>query len=160
MTFVVFLSTSRQMQEEYLELSHDRFLPHPFQLIIHLSAFYSTLYSLIYWKGVLQWTTKETKLVCSSCKRSKQCDCFLDWIDSDRGNKKCLKVTEFAEIFLRLRSRGSSVSIVSGYGLDDRVIRFRSSAAAEVFPLASVSRPTLVTYIVVSSLVAHVPFNA
>jgi hypothetical protein len=38
----------------------------------------------------------------------------------------------------------SSVSIVSGYGLDDRAIGFRSQAEAKDFlPLASVSRPAL-----------------
>jgi len=29
-----------------LKLGHDRFLPHPFQFIIHLSSFHLTLYSL------------------------------------------------------------------------------------------------------------------
>jgi hypothetical protein len=38
----------------------------------------------------------------------------------------------------------SSVSIVSSYGLDDRVIEVRSLAEAKgFFPLASVSRPAL-----------------
>jgi hypothetical protein len=41
------------------------------------------------------------------------------------------------------RSRGSSVSIVPGYGLDDRAIEVRSPAGARIFPLASVSRPAL-----------------
>jgi hypothetical protein len=41
------------------------------------------------------------------------------------------------------RSRGSSVSIVSGYGLDDRAIGVPSPAGAKVFPLTSVSRPAL-----------------
>jgi hypothetical protein len=36
-------------------------------------------------------------------------------------------------------SRGSSVSIECGYGLDDRVIEIRK----RIFPLASVSRPAL-----------------
>jgi hypothetical protein len=41
-------------------------------------------------------------------------------------------------------NRGSSVSIVSDYGLDDRAIEFRSPAEAKrIFPLASVSRPAL-----------------
>jgi hypothetical protein len=40
-------------------------------------------------------------------------------------------------------SRGSSVSIVSGYGLDDRAIEVRSPAGARIFPIASVSRPAL-----------------
>jgi len=38
---------------------------------------------------------------------------------------------------------GSSVSIVSDYGLDDRAIGVRSPAGAKDFPLASVSRPAL-----------------
>jgi hypothetical protein len=37
----------------------------------------------------------------------------------------------------------SSGSIVSDYGLDDRAIGVRSPAGAEIFPLASVSRPAL-----------------
>jgi hypothetical protein len=43
-----------------------------------------------------------------------------------------------------LREPGSSVSIVSGYGLDDRAIEVRSPVVAKrFFPLSSVSRPTL-----------------
>jgi hypothetical protein len=39
---------------------------------------------------------------------------------------------------------GSSVSVVSGYGLDERAIEVRSPAEAKgFFPLASVSRPAL-----------------
>jgi hypothetical protein len=39
---------------------------------------------------------------------------------------------------------GSSVSIVSGYGVDDRAIEVRSPGKGErIFPLASVSRPAL-----------------
>jgi hypothetical protein len=37
-----------------LKIGHDRFLPNPFQFIIHLSSFHSTLYSLSYWKGVVK----------------------------------------------------------------------------------------------------------
>jgi hypothetical protein len=41
-------------------------------------------------------------------------------------------------------SRGSSVTIVSGYGLDDRAIEVRSPTEAKIcFPLASVSRSAL-----------------
>jgi hypothetical protein len=41
-------------------------------------------------------------------------------------------------------SRGSSGSIVSDYGLDDRAIGVRSPAGAQrIFPLSSVSRPAL-----------------
>jgi hypothetical protein len=43
-----------------------------------------------------------------------------------------------------LREPGSSVSIVSGYGLDDRAIEVRFPAEAKgFFPLTSVSRPAL-----------------
>jgi hypothetical protein len=41
------------------------------------------------------------------------------------------------------RSRSSSVSIVSDYGLDDRAIEVRSLAEAKVFFLYLVSRPPL-----------------
>jgi hypothetical protein len=37
-----------QMPEFYHKLGYDRFLAHPFQLIIQLSPFHSTLYSLSY----------------------------------------------------------------------------------------------------------------
>jgi hypothetical protein len=36
-----------------LKLGHDRFLPNPFQFIIYLSPFHSTLYIHIYWKTSL-----------------------------------------------------------------------------------------------------------
>jgi hypothetical protein len=39
------------------------------------------------------------------------------------------------------REPGSSVSTVSGYGLDDRTIEVRSPAEAKDFPVTSVSRP-------------------
>jgi hypothetical protein len=42
-----------------------------------------------------------------------------------------------------MTSRGSSVSIVSDYGLDDRAIGVRSPAEAKDFPLTSISRPAL-----------------
>jgi hypothetical protein len=41
------------------------------------------------------------------------------------------------------RSRGSSVSIVSDYGLDDWAIGVRSPEEQSIFPLTSVSRPAL-----------------
>jgi hypothetical protein len=45
---------------------------------------------------------------------------------------------------MRYWSRGSSVGIVSGYGLDNRAIQMQSPAEAkDFFPLASVSRPAL-----------------
>jgi hypothetical protein len=41
------------------------------------------------------------------------------------------------------RSRVSSGSIVSDYGLDDRAIGVRSRQGQRIFPLSSVSRPAL-----------------
>jgi hypothetical protein len=41
------------------------------------------------------------------------------------------------------RGPGSSVSILSGYDVDDRAIEVRSPAEAKDIPLASVSRPSL-----------------
>jgi hypothetical protein len=38
---------------------------------------------------------------------------------------------------------GSSVSIMSGYGLEDRAIGVRSPAGAKIFSLTSMSRPAL-----------------
>jgi hypothetical protein len=46
---------------------------------------------------------------------------------------------------MAFRSRGSSVCIVSDYGLDDRAIGIRSPAGAKDFSLTSVSRPALRT---------------
>jgi hypothetical protein len=47
-------------------------------------------------------------------------------------------------ITMSLNEPGSSVSIVSSYGLDDRAIEVRSPAEAKgFFPVASVSRPAL-----------------
>jgi len=46
--FVVFLSSSRQIPREYLQLGQDRFLPQPFQFIIHLQLD-STLFRMSYW---------------------------------------------------------------------------------------------------------------
>jgi hypothetical protein len=54
-----------------------------------------------------------------------------------RENKKIKATLNY------FRSRVSSGSIVSDYGLDDRAIGVRSPAAAKDFSLASVSRPAL-----------------
>jgi hypothetical protein len=45
--------------------------------------------------------------------------------------------------YIYRRSRGSSVSIVSDYGLDDRAIRVRSTAEAKDLYSSLVSRPAL-----------------
>jgi len=45
--FVVSLSSSRLIPGLSLKLHHDRFLPNPFQFIIHLSPFYLTLLVLV-----------------------------------------------------------------------------------------------------------------
>jgi hypothetical protein len=42
-----------------------------------------------------------------------------------------------------MRSRGSSGSIVSDYGLDDRAIGVLSPAGQRIFPVTSVSRVVL-----------------
>jgi hypothetical protein len=47
--FVVFLITSRKMPGQYLKIRS----PVPFQFIIHLSLFHSTLCSLSYWKSIV-----------------------------------------------------------------------------------------------------------
>jgi hypothetical protein len=41
---------------EYFKLDYDHFPPHPFQFIIHLPSFHSTLYGLSYWEGVVKHT--------------------------------------------------------------------------------------------------------
>jgi hypothetical protein len=49
----------------------------------------------------------------------------------------------FASTIQVARSRVSSGSIVSDYGLDDRAIGVRSPVGAKIFPLVSASRPAL-----------------
>jgi hypothetical protein len=51
--------------------------------------------------------------------------------------------TSFKTLSSHLRSRVSSGSIVSDYGLDDRAIDVRYPRGQRIFPLASVSRPAL-----------------
>jgi hypothetical protein len=46
-SFVVFLSSSKRIPDSPVKLGHDRFLPNPFQFIVHLSPYYSTLYRLV-----------------------------------------------------------------------------------------------------------------
>jgi hypothetical protein len=55
----------------------------------------------------------------------------------------CQLSHSFADTICRHRSRGSSGSIVSDYGLDDRAIGVRSPAGAEDFSSSLVSRPAL-----------------
>jgi hypothetical protein len=54
-----------------------------------------------------------------------------------------LSLVIYWEMYLYLRSRGSSVSTSSDYKLDDRMIRVRSPAEAKDFPLTSISRLAL-----------------
>jgi hypothetical protein len=51
--------------------------------------------------------------------------------------------SNFEALLYMNRSRGSSGSIVSDYGLDDRAIGVRFPAGQRIFPVASVSRPAL-----------------
>jgi len=50
---MVFLSTPGKCRNNTLKSGHDRFLPNPFQFIIHISPFHSTLYSFSCWKSSL-----------------------------------------------------------------------------------------------------------
>jgi hypothetical protein len=52
-------------------------------------------------------------------------------------------LTEFVMDREHKREPGSSVSVVSGYGLDDRAIHVRLPTEAKIFSLTSVSRPAL-----------------
>jgi hypothetical protein len=49
----------------------------------------------------------------------------------------------FVMSMINLWEPGSSVCIVSGYGLDDRAIGVRSRQVQRIFPVTSVSRPAL-----------------
>jgi hypothetical protein len=58
--------------------------------------------------------------------------------------RKFFLFLDFMLVIISLRSRSSSVSTVSDYGLDDRTIEVRSPAGAKgFFSLVSVSRPSL-----------------
>jgi hypothetical protein len=50
---------------------------------------------------------------------------------------------KFTNWYQNFWSRGSSVRIVSDYGLDDRAIEVRYPAGARISPLTSVSKPAL-----------------
>jgi hypothetical protein len=54
-----------------------------------------------------------------------------------------LNISSFCLPQVKRRSRVSSVSIVSDYGLDNRAIGVRSRQRQRIFPLASVSRLAL-----------------
>jgi hypothetical protein len=51
---IVSSDLSGKCQDSTLKLGHDRLLPNPFQFIIHLSPYRSTLYSPSYWKSVVK----------------------------------------------------------------------------------------------------------
>jgi hypothetical protein len=73
--FVVFLGLSRKMLDSTLKLDQDRFLPYPFQLIIHLSLLHSTLCSLGHQKTTLYklqtegggYTRAQKKIFSTAC---------------------------------------------------------------------------------------------
>jgi hypothetical protein len=57
-------SVSRgEFKDSTLVLGHDRFLPNPFQIIIRLSLFHLTLYSLSYRKCVVKSTSNKQTYV-------------------------------------------------------------------------------------------------
>jgi hypothetical protein len=58
-----------------------------------------------------------------------------DW---DRGFKSCL-----GPACLPSKNRGSSVGVVTGYGLDDRMIEVRFPVGLGIFLFTTPSRPTL-----------------
>jgi hypothetical protein len=94
----------------------------------------STLQStLIFTLSVSRMPT-ETKYKKSTTTDRQQCDLYAQG-DASEANRT---------ITNPIRSRVSSGSIVSDYGLDDRAIGVRSPAGTkDFFPLASVSRPAL-----------------
>jgi hypothetical protein len=61
--------------------------------------------------------------------------CVIKVCDIEVDGKENIRFT--------LARRGSSISIVSDYGLDNRAIEVRSRQRQEIFPLTSVSRPAL-----------------
>jgi hypothetical protein len=66
------------------------------------------------------------------------------WTISPASLKQFTRSRLISVMLCQYSEPGSSVSIVSGYGLDDWAIEVRSSAEAiRFFPVASVSRPAL-----------------
>jgi len=53
--FSLYFSIPPGKREENFNLGHDRFLPYPFQFIIHQSLHHSTLWSLICWLSLSPW---------------------------------------------------------------------------------------------------------
>jgi hypothetical protein len=103
--FVAFLIHLGKCWDNTLKLGHDHFLPHPFQFICHHAFFRHSIFSC-HWKSVIIHTT----------------------------NKICtLHQIVFSYVTTANRSRISSGSIVSDYGLDDRAIGVRSPAGAKDF---------------------------
>jgi hypothetical protein len=49
-SFAILISPYRQLLGSAPRLGYDRFLPNPFQFIIHQLSYYSTLYILKYWQ--------------------------------------------------------------------------------------------------------------
>jgi hypothetical protein len=49
-----------KFRDGYLKLSHDRFLPRPFQFFIHSSPLHSTLYN--FWESVVKQSTNKNKM--------------------------------------------------------------------------------------------------
>jgi hypothetical protein len=52
--FMFFSVLTGKYRDSTPKLGHYRFLPNPFQFIIHLPPFHSTLYSLSHWRSVLK----------------------------------------------------------------------------------------------------------
>jgi hypothetical protein len=69
---------------------------------------------------------------CSSSPTYFPNTCYVSWV-----------YIIYIFILYKPKETGSSVSIVSGYGLDDRAIAVRSRQKQRIFPLTSVSRPAL-----------------
>jgi hypothetical protein len=81
----------------------------------------------------------------SKCGCATQREAFTPSVTPyDWSSHRLCHDVSFIHCVLYKGSWGSSVSIVSGYGLDDRSIELRSPAEAKrIFPLTSVSRPNL-----------------
>jgi hypothetical protein len=73
----------------------------------------------------VEWAAKPTILVKGTDKKFKKPWCRMYRSAAEEDN--------FPLVSLSIVSRGSSVSIVSGYGLDDLAIEIRSQAEAEEF---------------------------
>jgi hypothetical protein len=86
----------------------------------------------------MQWLSQATpEINCSKAHLELPFGFILFCLSHD------LVILQCFEVYTNMNEPGSSGSIVSDYGLDERRSRFDPRQGQRIFPLASVSRPAL-----------------